>query len=794
MPQTFPVKKNRRPRKAQIVTPRFGDWIWGPRNRRLARAAALVDILETRQLLSATWFVSPTGSDQNPGTYAKPFEHIQTAANVARPGDHVEIRAGVYHESVAPQYSGTATAPIIFEAYNGESVTLTGASPVTNWTHLTGDIYQTTLPADLGFGNNQVFVDGAAINEARWPNTSLDLSHPTLESAPSVAISGHTATIFDPALTQAANFWKGATIHIAQGQAWVAHTGTVIASAPGQITFTYESSSVYEVPAAGNSYYLTGTFNALGGDGEFYCDSTAGTLYATMPDGGSPASHQVQMKDQLVLFNVSGKAYITLQNLSFFAGTILTDGNSTQTVINHISAEYIGQFLGTSNGWIVPNGTGITLEGDNSLLENSMIAFCAGNGVVVTGQNSRVTNNVIHDVDYCGSDGAAVNMAGLGIEIDHNTIYNSGPRRHPLRRRESAELLYNTIHDVGLQTTEAGGVYTEGTDGLGTEIAFNQIYNMRGGGFGHTALFLDNYSSDYDVHNNRVWNVDDDVKLNFICRGNAIHDNTLDASNHSVYSDFRGDWKGTVFSNNVFGAVARFGVGAVATHNSATPAAGYGAGTFSSGTSGVAGVDPTLISVGVDTGDQGRSTPGGTTVGTTGGSTTPPTVPPKGGGSTPPTTPPTTPPSTTPPSTGGATPPTTVPPTTTPPQTPPPVTTPPSSGGTTTPPATVPPTSGSTTPPPATVPPTTVPPTTVPPTTVPPTSVPPTAGGTTTVSPTNTPAPGVTSPGATGTDSSTPPPTGPTIPSGGTVSSAPPTVGSPSAPTPADADPLTAGE
>src|SRR6185437_8250769 len=120
--------------------------------------------LEQRQLLSTSWFVSPGGSDQNPGTLGAPFHSIQAAANVAQAGDSVEIETGTYHETVTPANSGAAGAPIVFEAYNNESVTVTGADPITGWTSAGNSIYHAPMPTNLGAGFNEVFVDGKAIN------------------------------------------------------------------------------------------------------------------------------------------------------------------------------------------------------------------------------------------------------------------------------------------------------------------------------------------------------------------------------------------------------------------------------------------------------------------------------------------------------------------------------------------------------------------------------------------------------------------------------------------------------
>jgi len=49
---------------------------------------SLAEALESRVLLSA-WYVTPAGLDSNSGSKTKPFQTIQQAANVAKPGDVV---------------------------------------------------------------------------------------------------------------------------------------------------------------------------------------------------------------------------------------------------------------------------------------------------------------------------------------------------------------------------------------------------------------------------------------------------------------------------------------------------------------------------------------------------------------------------------------------------------------------------------------------------------------------------------------------------------------------------------
>jgi hypothetical protein len=68
-----------------------------------------------------------TCSDDGPGTSPiSPWCSIGEANRRLTPGDTVEIRAGVYAESVAPLKSGTESNPIIYSSFRDDVVTLAG--------------------------------------------------------------------------------------------------------------------------------------------------------------------------------------------------------------------------------------------------------------------------------------------------------------------------------------------------------------------------------------------------------------------------------------------------------------------------------------------------------------------------------------------------------------------------------------------------------------------------------------------------------------------------------------------
>jgi parallel beta-helix repeat protein len=540
----------------------------------LARVAkAVVEALESRVLLSSVWFVAPSGSNLNSGTLAAPFQTIQAAANVAHAGDTVEIRAGVYHETVTVPNSGTAAAPITFEAYNNESVTIDGADAITGWTNAGGPVFTAPMRENLGQGNNQLFVDGQMMNEARWPNTGLDLSYPALATVAYAMNATDASTIHDAALNQPAGFWAGAAIGIGAGDDWVMQSGAVTASGPGWVTFNYNPNGT-EVPVTGDHFYLTGAAGALDSAGEWFRASN-GTVSLWTPSGDNPADHVVEAKARKYGFDLSRAAFINIQGIHLFACTINSSGNSRGVHINQITAEYLSQMFATTSGWLQPDDTGIVLKGAGDILSNSIIAYSAGDGVYVTGANSRVTNNLIHDVDYAACDAAGVRVGANNVTIDHNTIYNTG-RDGIYIHTSGSHVLYNNIHDFGLQTTDCGGVYTIGMDGGGTEIAYNTVYNGVTPGYGGSGLYLDNNSSGFVVDHNITYNVNTGLKMNMTSQDETIVNNTLDATQFSVNKTWGAyDWSGSIVQNNIFTRPVQFGVNASISHNATIGSSGF---------------------------------------------------------------------------------------------------------------------------------------------------------------------------------------------------------------------------
>jgi len=455
------------------------------------------------------YYVATDGNDNNPGTIEQPFRTVQKAADIAQPGDTIYIRTGTYRETIIPASSGNSFAPITFKAYPGEKAVISGADIIdTPWSLDKGFIYKTTMAWDMGKGNNQIFVDGEALIEARWPNTD-DISQPTFINISEGSYSGQTAVIHSADVVQGAGFWNGAVVHAIWGARYHAITGEVTSSLPGTLELNLHSRAYWDITYG--IFYITCSYNALDKPGEWFYDSSNTTLYLWMPGNDVSLSHTIEAKKRNVAVNLNGRSYITIEGLHIFSANITTDANSHHILIDNCVMKYINHYTiidqgGMGTGEKGNLDTGIILDGHDNIIQNSEIAYSAGNGVALLGSNSTVHNCKIHDVNYVVTECAAVYLSGKKTEnnkITYSKLYNSGRGLIAHGNAENLKILHNEMYNTryGWEAWDLGATYAIATDGKGTEIAYNYIHDIRSMG-----IYLDNYNHNFNVHHNVIWN------------------------------------------------------------------------------------------------------------------------------------------------------------------------------------------------------------------------------------------------------------------------------------------------
>lgn len=486
---------------------------------------------------ATTYFVATNGSDANPGTsLAAPFQTIQRAATNMVAGDTCLIRAGVYRETLVPSNSGSSGAPITFTAYSNDVVTINGADLVSGWMFLSNNIYQAPVSWDLGEGYNQVFVDGAMMHQAQYPDYgSGDVMHPATASV--VVNSTNTALITSTAWSgKPDNYWAGAWFLGGVGYAWAWQSARVLSSTGSVITVDAVTETSAWWFTGGGSGFLWGQLRFLDADNEWHLqtNSTGNTLYLRIGGGGDPSSHTVELKRRNWCVDLNGRNYITVNGLNLWAGAARLKGNGN--VLQNCQAQYLSHYMKISLGYLedggVEWGRGVEMSGNNNVLRGCTLWNTAGSGVYTTGASNVISRNLIYNTDYSGTYSCAIVLSGSGDIVTFNTAHTSG--RDILRPEGTgSDIRFNDFSYPGLLCKDLGLIYAWGIDGQGagarsTRIAFNWIHDNNYP-IPSPLVYLDNYDRNFVVDHNVCWNSggDSGIRMNAPALAHLIYNNTL---------------------------------------------------------------------------------------------------------------------------------------------------------------------------------------------------------------------------------------------------------------------------
>ncbi len=461
------------------------------------------------------YHVALTGVDTNPGTVTRPFRTISRAAARMRAGDVCTVHGGTYRETVTPKHSGTPTRPLVFRAAVGESVCVSGADAITGWKADTPGTYTAPLAASLG-NDNQVFFDGQMMTEARWPNKT----RASLLAAEGAEISkGDNGWIICNSLPDglADDALRGAVIWVMAKSQWSSWTATVTGYVANEKKILFPPSTNdwianYHNPAGGGRFYLTGPAALFDAENEWYYAD--GLLHIHPPHGVDPNQHQVCAKARSLAFELSHRQSVIVEGFHITAATLAL-ANAEDCMVKGITATYLSHTRGGNTASDVGEPSGIYVSGARNCIRDSEIAFSAGNGIALDGERQSVINCWIHDTDYLGCYNSPVKLAGFGHLISHCTINDTG--RDCLFVAGAGHLIeYNDLSHAGLLASDLGLLYTGGNDGGGTEISHNYLHDVGGArttGVYFNGLYLDNYTSNYVLHHNRITNCGTDLRV-----------------------------------------------------------------------------------------------------------------------------------------------------------------------------------------------------------------------------------------------------------------------------------------
>ncbi|MBL7042407.1 MAG: DUF1565 domain-containing protein, partial [Pirellulaceae bacterium] len=117
-------------------------------------------VLSAHESRAAIFVVSPAGDDGAIGDASAPFRTIGRAAECAKPGDTVLVRAGVYRERVTPPRGGEPGKPITYRGEKLGRVIIKGSDVWRpEWTKHNDSVY-------FGAIDEAMFVDDVYIDSA----------------------------------------------------------------------------------------------------------------------------------------------------------------------------------------------------------------------------------------------------------------------------------------------------------------------------------------------------------------------------------------------------------------------------------------------------------------------------------------------------------------------------------------------------------------------------------------------------------------------------------------------------
>jgi hypothetical protein len=153
---------------------------------------------------------------------------------------------------------------------------------------------------------------------------------------------------------------------------------------------------------------------------------------------------------------------------------------------------------------------------------------------LINGSNNLIIRNLIENCNYSGSYASPLGFAWGGGENNRillNTLRHAG--RDVLKTSNASQdiIMYNRISDAGYLASDLGIIYHFGTDGNGTVIAYNWLHDNYWDADYYAdvgpGIYSDNYSREFIMHNNVIWNCVQGIRHNEPHDALEIYNNTL---------------------------------------------------------------------------------------------------------------------------------------------------------------------------------------------------------------------------------------------------------------------------
>lgn len=450
-------------------------------------------------------YVSPNGSDANPGTMSRPFASLQRASEELTKlkktsAVTVQVRAGTYSISrslvLTSDHSGTQKAPVVWQAYRGEKVSIIGGRRIGGFVPYKGKILKVDVGAQ-GFDGiyfRQLLCNGKRMDLARYPNR--DANNPITSGW--AYVDGQPVPLYLDIAGEPQNLlhyreadvrkWEHpeeAEVTVFPRYNWWNNILGIASIDRSSRTMTLTGNASYAI-RPGDRYFVSNQLEELDAPGEWYLDKRSQTLYFWPPSDVDPAKMAVYAPvARTILEFQQGAANITFRDFTFECaeGTAITMQNTVNCRIAASTIRNVGDY----------NGSGVTITGgkhngvvgcDIYEVGRDAVAIDGGDRKTLEPANNYADNNYIHHTGIFYKQGVGVSVNGVGNRVSHNLMHDM-PRFGIGWSGNDHIIEYNEIRHCNLETADCGAIYCWQVDWTrrGTQIRYNYLHDIIG--FGH---------------------------------------------------------------------------------------------------------------------------------------------------------------------------------------------------------------------------------------------------------------------------------------------------------------------